>query len=711
MAVDQGAAGLRFEGRRRTVGTNVLLATVLVVGIVGLLQWAGYRFSGRADCTSSSINSLSDGTVHLLDGLDETVRITTAYFKTDIEEKDQAKYRSTAEDLVNLYQIENRSKIEVESFNPLQDHDKRKELLDRLQEKPKFHDQSAKHRELLDKFEDELVPEITTLLDAELTQMGGLGESLGGTSGTVLGQIEVLLNKLQRDLGATQAEIKDASQADLPQYGAAVSVMHSLCSNLSKRFKDIGTVGGQVAGDTNLSPTQADFLAGAQARYQPLVDKLDELIDAAAELPQLDLEDIARQLAPNSNPIIVETDSDAKVVSFRDVWPPVDQSAAASMAFKDRVFRGEEKLSAAILQLTQKEKTAVVFVRYGGSPLFMGGFMPGQPPAPFSQIKTHLEDLNFEVREWDLSTQTEPPEFDPAPAKTIYVVMKPSSPPQDPRMQQQQTPFGPQHSQAILDAIADSGRAVFLAGWYPGPFGPIPGSYEYAEHLKDTWGIEVEAGVLLLQARSPGPNQYTLRGDAPFMMEPSSADHPISKQLQFLRTILPYVCPLKLADTPPEGVDLKKLVWCERRDGLWGAKDVQAYVEQMREIYVQKVKGDLEGPFTVAAAASKDDAKVVVISARDFCADEMAFARDLAVTAEGLVVRSRNPGNLTLLVNTLHWLNDNEGIMGLGRPIDTATLDVAKGSFSWFFVRALVWAFWPILVVVGGLGVWYVRRR
>ena len=711
MAVDQGAAGLRFEGRRRTVGTNVLLATVLVVGIVGLLQWASYKLGGRADCTSSSVNSLSDGTVHLLDGLDETVRITTAYFKTDIEEEDQAKYRNAVNDLVNLYQIENRSKIEVESFNPLQDHDKRKKLLDDLQAKPKFQEQSVKHRELLDKFENELVPEITTLLDAELTQMGGLGESLGGTSGTVLGQIEVLLDRLQRDLGATQAEIQDASQADLPQYGAAVSVMHSLCSNLSKRFKDIGTVGGQVAGDNNLSPAQADFLAGAQARYQPLVDKLDELIDAAAELPQLDLEDIARQLAPNSNPIIVETDSDAKVVSFRDVWPPVDQSAATSMAFKDRVFRGEEKLSAAILQLTQKEKTAVVFVRYGGSPLFMGGFMPGQPPAMYSQIKTHLEDLNFEVREWDLSTQTEPPEIDPAPAKTIYVVMKPSSPPPDPRMQQQQTPFGPQHSQVILDAIADSGRAVFLAGWYPGPFGPIPGDYEYDNYLKDTWGIEVEAGVLLLQAVSVGPNQYRLGGGAPFMMESSDADHPITKQLKVLRTIFPYVCPLKLADTPPEGVDLEKLVWCERSDTLWGAKDIQAYIDQMREEYVHKVKGDLEGPFTVAAAASKDDAKVVVISARDFCADEMAFARDLAVTAEGLVVRSRNPGNLTLLVNTLHWLNDNEGIMGLGRPIDTPTLAIAEGSFGSFFVRALVWVIWPLLVVVGGLGVWYVRRR
>jgi hypothetical protein len=177
-----------------------------------------------------------------------------------------------------------------------------------------------------------------------------------------------------------------------------------------------------------------------------------------------------------------------------------------------------------------------------------------------------------------------------------------------------------------------------------------------------------------------------------------------------LPTALPLVCPLNLTDSAPQGVKRTELARCERREGLWGVANVQAYQDQVRNEFVVKEPGDLEGPFTLAAAAWKDDAKVVVIGARDFCTDEMAFAREMALSAQGFVLRSRNPGNLTLLVNSLHWLNDNTEIMNLGRPIDTATLEIAEGPTR-SFIGLLVWGIWPAVVAACGLGVWFVRRR
>jgi hypothetical protein len=238
----------------------------------------------------------------------------------------------------------------------------------------------------------------------------------------------------------------------------------------------------------------------------------------------------------------------------------------------------------------------------------------------------------------------------------------------------------------------------------------MPGPYEYADYLGETWGISLESGTLLLQAVPVGPGQFRLARGSTFMVDCSYSDHPIVQRLSVLRSAFPYATPLQLADEPPEGVKLEKLIWCERSDGLWGARDVQAYLDQARNEFTVKAKGDPEGPFTIAAAASNDEAKIVVVSSRDFCVDEIAFAREMTLSAEGLSLRSRNPGNLTLLVNSLHWLNDNEEMMDLGRPIDVAGLEIAEGPTR-SFIGWLVWGIWPAIVVACGGAVWYVRRR
>ncbi len=715
MAVDKSDNTKQFRARRLVVGANVALATLLVIAIVGVVQWGGYRFSGRSDWTGSAVNSLSAGTQNLLDGLDEKVSITTAYFQTNLEGEDQAKFRAAVQDLVSLYQIENRAQIEVASFNPLEDHDKQQALLASLRDKSKFKEQSAKHRELLDSFDNEVAPAISTLFDGELGLIEALGELSGDGAGMAFGQIEMLLRDLLKEVGAMQQDIDDAVSGSLPRYGAAASAVRSFYTNLKSSLQNIATVGTKLGATApNLSARQTDFLVGAENRYQALIESLDQQIEASGDLPKLDLEDIARELAPNANAIIVETENDAKVVRFADVWPPLNPGGPTSVAFKDRAFRGEEKLSAAILQLTQQEKTAVVFARYGGPPLFFGGFMPNQPRPAYAQVKLHLEDLNFEVHEWDLSTQTEPPEIDPPPTKTIYVVLKPVTPPMNPMMRQQQQPtFGPEHREAVLTAVKDAGRALFITGWdagQMGPMGPMPGGYQYGGYLSDTWGIDVDSTVLLLRATSIGPGKYQFGRGAGYMTDLTLANQPIVERLKTLRTILPEACPLTLAETPPDGVTLEKLAWCEQSDGLWGIRDFQAYRDQMHNEYMVKAPGDPEGPFTVAAAASSDDAKVVVVASSSFSTDDLAFARDLMLTAEGLAMRSRCPGNVTLLVNSLHWLNDNESIMDLGRPIDAPTLEIAEGP-ALAFIGAVVWGLWPAAIGCCGLTVWYIRRR
>jgi hypothetical protein len=91
MAVDKqeksGGAGRAWVGAN--VGLMIGLAIILTVGV----QLIGYRWSRRADLTSTGVNSLTPATTALLRDLETPVKLTSLYFKTDIEDEDQNRFR------------------------------------------------------------------------------------------------------------------------------------------------------------------------------------------------------------------------------------------------------------------------------------------------------------------------------------------------------------------------------------------------------------------------------------------------------------------------------------------------------------------------------------------------------------------------------------------------------------------------------------------
>jgi len=747
MAVNGGKAGSASRSasapagagsRRLVVGTNVIITVALAVALVGTLQWAAHTYGGRADWTSSGVNSLSDGTMRLLKGLDQDVRVTSLYFTTDLEEEDQKHYRKAIEDLLDLYQAENRSRIVVKSINPLQDHAERDELLKRVRDLPELADEAKGHVELIDAFKNDVAKRIGEWLQTELDTIRTINGA--GVSGPLesLAQVEQALDQEQQELAFVQRDVEDAVTGEAPRYGAATSSISSAYRAVKDLMDRIAKFGKQeVARNPSLPPEAVQFFNGAEERSRALVETLDAAMTKINELPSLTLEEIMRELAPTSNAIVVETPKTARVVRFQEVWPAMDTGAAvANPGFKDRQFRGEEELTSAILQMTSETKTAVVWVRYGGQPLFMGGFMPGQPPAAYAAVKESLEELNFGVYEWDLSASTTPPTIDPPADKTIYVVLKPSPPPPGPMGQpSQEPPFGEPHRKAVLDALGDHGRALFIAGWAPGMFGIMPSEYEYGDYLRDQWGIEVQADTILLRATGVEPGKFQFARGFQAMTDYQLGDHPISEGMAARPSMFPLVAPLKLAQERPAGVDVTPLVTSEEHEGVWAVKDLNKYREQANKEYIVREPTDVTGDFVIAAAATKTaagdakdgknaegaegagvgdeadtTAKLVVVSSTEFASDAVASARQLMLTSTGLAVRPQNPGNITLLINALHWLNDRTELMNLGRPIDVALLELPEGP-EMSFVRVFVYAIWPAAALVAGGAMWLVRRR
>jgi len=718
MAVDQPTSS-SATGRRFKTGTNVVISIALVAGIVVVMQMLFFSTTLRIDMSTSGVNSLSEGSEKLVHSLKTDVRLTSLYYQTELEEEDQPRYRRAVQDLIEIYQASNRGKIVAEWINPIKDQDKVRKLIERLRDKTEFKATIQQYNERIDKFKRDILPRLVTLVQDEAnriqaTQVGLAAGATGTDAQQILQRVASFFQQLQRELEATGQHIDEATSADNPLLASVKIELETLYRSLSKSLKDVaGFASAQSAALASLSPEESEILQGAGNRYAAIVADLEAEQSAMEALEPLKIDNLLRKLVPTSNSLIIETDDEALVLDFGDIWPAMNPQLGTKARFKERAFKGEQEVTAAILRATNKEQTAVVFVRFGGPPLLVGGMMRGQPAAPYAEMKDHLEDINFVVSEWDVKSSKTPPTIDPTPTRTIYVVIKPTPSPKGQFGQpSQEPPFGDPEKQAVLGAIGDSGRALFIAGWSPGPFGPIPSTYEYNEYLKETWGVHVDTSSLLIETTNIAPGQYAVtRRDFNTMTDLDVYDHAIMSGASARNLTFPSCAPLEMSEALPEGVSINKLITQPAEDGVWGIKNIQAYADQMRDQeYLSKVDTDLDGPFDLAVCGQHGEAKVVIVSSMFFAVDSVAFARQMSLGPQGFVLRAQNPGNVSLMVNTMHWLNDNEEFMSLGQPIESGVLQIADKSTE-TLVQGITIFVWPALVLCCGGVVWWVRRR
>lgn len=720
-----GSAAVQSASQRRlTVGSNVALTILLAAAIVVVLQWFGYEAAARGarrDMTMSGVNSLSDGTAHLLRSLDKDVTLTSLYFKTDLEDEDQQSYRRSMEDLLRLYASTNPGKVRFDWVNPVSDHEKVKKLMARLREKSKFKEELEPYRKCITTYQETLDGKMRALVQSELDALGAFsGPMMSPAVQQAVGQIEQLFNNWQTETEKARGQVDQLMNAENPQFAAAVGVLRSMYRDFAKSLKDVAGFGkAQAQKNADLPAEVIKYLSDAGSRYATLGADVERAQLDVQGLQPLKLDDLLQKLAPTANAALVETESEAIAVDFPSAWPMTDQNRGVSKArFKDHAFKGEQKVTAAILRATHKEQTAVVFVRYGGAPLLTGGMMlPGQrnPGGAYEAMKQQIEDANFVVDEWDLKSSTTPPTIEPKPTKTIYVVFKPTPQERNPMGQPadpKDPPFGEAHRKAITDAVEAGGRALFVGGWHPGPFGGgLPAGYEYTDYLKTTWGISFEHDTLLLQVVSVEPGKFSVNRDFANMRDLQLSDDPIVKDIHPKLLTLPWSVPLKFEDTLPDGVTFQKLATVPKRDTTWGIKNIATYQEQLNaRDFLTRAEGDTLGPFDVAVTAAKGSAKLVLISGRDFAVDDIALAMVPAVTAQGFTLLPRNQGNVALLVNSLHWLNDNTEIMNVGQPVNASVLNI-KGEGTVTAIRALTIFAWPALALCCGGVAWWVRRR
>jgi hypothetical protein len=731
MAVDHNKSGGKdsFGTRQVAVGANVAVMVVLAVAILVAVQWFTFKYVDyQKDFTSSGVNSLSDGTKRLVKDLKKPVHLTSMYFETDLEEENQSKYRDTVNDLFQLVQGMNRSQVEVDNINPLQDHEKREALYARLRELSVYKNEATDHRAVLDTYQKEIYPEISKALQENEDNLRQL-VSTDPTLGTLpnVGAILQILRSYRLQAQEVFEAVQQVNNDELPQYTEATNVLKRYYREFQEQFQKI------IDYAVNAAPQQEGLSSAALEQFSKFPDVFDPINarlkseqEKADALKSLKLEEVLRALrSQTQNQIVIETEDEAKVLGFEDVWPPANpEQMMANRGFEDRRFNGEGAIASAVLALTQKDKAAVIFARHGGSSPFFGNMpgMPQQQQGPtYRALKEALEAANFNVYDWDLATNVTGPDFgdDGQPSRKIFIVLRPTSPPpMNPMRPQppQGAPFTDQARNALIAAFGDAPRAIFLAGWKR-PMGmmgmPNVGDYEYADYLKTKWGLEINQSAPIMTAVNFEPGKWGFRSQtAAFStMDFKIADHEATTGITTLPGNFFEAVPLLRTKDVPDGVTLNDLVTVDPTPDIWAETNFQGLVDEIQnQQFTSKKEDDIGPPFALAVAAAKGEAKVLVMSSEMVAADNITQQRQFTITGSGqLVPVEQFPLNLTLLVNGCHWLNDNTSLMNIGRPLEISRLDIEKGPALKFW-HAFAWGIWPAIMLAAG-GVVYFNRR
>lgn len=719
-------------GQRRIVyGANVALTIILAAVVLAIVIWAAGRFGGRFDMSSARTNSLSSRTRQLLNGLDQDIRLTALYSTAMKEIRPHAeKHKARVADLLDLYESASKGKITATVIDPSKNDPRITELLKRLAEKPAYKDEAAPHAKALDEFPalNQAIIQRATDEEAQLNQLITADPRLGRVReiAAIARNLRTVLDLAKR----TEEDIALMRAAETPQYGAAVEGMRDYLGKARGVFQEAADWMSQ-SGVTqpNLSESAKQFFADAHQRNAELFTQIDAQTKATADLQPVKLEEMVDELKRGQT-IVVETPEEATVLTEDDVSPyRTDENAPPPEDGDYRVFAGEQAVSSAILKLTEKQRTAVVFVRYGGEPLLQPDFtqvnpMVQVPPkAPYAFVYDLLRKDNFVAEEWDVQKSPTPPAIENA-ARTVYVVFPPTVPPPRNPMQPAPVPsISPDQKQAVIDAVTQSGMAIFLIGWEAPAmsFMPSQAEYAFADYLRDTWGIEAQPSYLALHfvANPQKAGRFYPANRDPLLLTSDVArftDQPIAAPLGSLPGALRAASPLSLvpADKAPAGVTREPVIQVPPTEQVWAFRDVNRVQEDFQQHEgTQRYEDDIPAPFPLALACTgPENRKAVIFGSKDFMADRVIEMSTLVAVGGSLQMAQLFPANADLFMNTLHWLTGDAGRIAVGpRNADVPRLTGLKEGPAVQFLKVFLVAIWPAAALLAGAGVWLVRRR
>lgn len=478
------------------------------------------------------------------------------------------------------------------------------------------------------------------------------------------------------------------------------------------------------------------------ATLTELIGRLDEEIESAENLPELELGTVGRDLTQD-NAIVVESGNQVKVIRFDDVWPieHEDVSIPGRPGEITRAFNGDSAVSAALLTLTQDKPVAAVVLAVFEPQVPPQMQRMARPPAGaypamyFDQLRIRLEDAHFVVQRWNLADEAGPPELEEEGLDRVYLVLSP--------LEYVVPSFGGQpgmtvpklddeKKQRLFDAIGEDGRAIFLCHYAPpqsammGMFGAGPVGqprYQYDDYLQKNWGIDPQTQYRVLKGipdpRRPG--YWGVSGQSfAYMSISNFSSHPIGEPFRYRRMPMYNICPVLHAAETPEGVTVADILTVPPTDDIWGCQNIEDVIRAVlnpqsgglvkKDLDPTDGFMDIEPPFPLIVAAENDKGGRVVVTGQAESVFDGYLNQPIPRTSTKDRISFEPPPtvNAELIVNAAYWVCGREELIGAG-PVVTPVIGPLESSTRTMLSLAVTG--WAFLVLVFGAVVMFARRK
>jgi len=466
--------------------------------------------------------------------------------------------------------------------------------------------------------------------------------------------------------------------------------------------------------------------ASSEELFEPLIARIQALLEQAEDLPKLKETSLAKDLA-GDNIVIVETGDKTEVVGFDDVWPLGMRTD--SQGRPRRVFNGDSAIASRICSMTNEPFATVVFAHVQPLPtpeMVRKKQVFASPVIQYKLLRARLEDSNFDVRDWELTRPLneafETPTTMPAAENAILIVL-PSN---------KQAEITGARLANLKREIDKGTPAVFLTESQIKPSGSIPYDKEVTKYLAAEWGVAVMSDFVIIPAvrDQVDPTRFkidNLRNRS--MPQNNFSPHIIGKGLKGQRLLWRALstCPVKKIDPPPAtGLTVTGLLTVpEDQTATWATSrffELQAQYRTsegsfIRPDFTAKSKPDIQPPFDLAMtavregnpAAKQKPNRIVVLGVGASLVDSyMGTGVEVHATNRTTSLADPPAMDADLVVNSLLWLGGKQDRIAAG-PAVSKPIDVQPNTRNLLMAACEIGL--PLLVLAAGGCVMLLRKR
>ncbi len=682
--------------RRLKYGLSVGVLLLSLLLILGVLNWLAADTSRRFDLTAVGRYSLSAQTLRILEGLEETVTITTLFAESDPllssdDQQDLAAQRRQIEDV--LREFRNRSgKIEVVRIDPADPRTiaKYDALVERLS--TIFAAEIESYRAAIDAGRAQMVragefagPQVEPLINV----LGDLAPEhpTFRTFQTII-QVFSIIPREMESIGARVEEAMSASTmrgAPFADLEGAASIVRAALQLRGATMNQVAEFFEQSVADDSLPQALRDHLS---ALVQPCRDLAGAMLDqqeALDDLPALKLTPISIALRQR-NCVLVSTPSRASVLPYDRLFPVGAEQVAAEGVGAARRFAGETVIASGIRQMLLDERPNVILCHAQPQPSILTGSLGG---VDFGAVRDLLTDLGFFVREWNVSIGPRPDVSAQTTGEPVWVIVPP------PPSAQSMVPPAP-----LVDAAAQlvSEGANVMIGLFP-RLVPGLGQPDPWNTVLEPLGVEADTDRLIVeQIPSPGGVDQFAHGHE---LVDFLGEHPVAAAVRGLPTRLDYAVPLKL---PEESDGLRTvLVEIKPSERIWATSEFL----QM-PIPPPAVRDTEPYPLVVAVErqGSGGGQRALVVGSSQWCYSAVVQEGDLRFRPP----LPYYPGNAELFTSGVCWLAHLDELIARSPRAQSVERIENLGRGAQIFWRWALIGGLPVLSLAAGVAVALARR-